>query len=95
MTVRGAVAPDALGFALMHEHLYLDLRPNHPPDQPPNHAIDAGLDDAGAVWDAPLSLSNPPSRAARAARSGQLRPERRRTPPSPKSRVSAILAGRR
>ena len=50
MTVRGAVDPDALGFALMHEHLYLDLRPNHPPDQP--------IDADGADWDAPLDLSN-------------------------------------
>ena len=51
MTVRGAADPDALGFALMHEHLYLDLRPNHPPN--------GGMSDSErADWDAPLDLPN-------------------------------------
>ena len=50
-TVLGAVEPDALGFTLMHEHLYLDLRPNHLPD--------AGSSaDELAVWNAPLGLAN-------------------------------------
>ena len=50
-TVLGTAEPDALGFALMHEHLYLDLRPNHQPDAgSPASAL--------AEWDAPLSLAN-------------------------------------
>jgi predicted metal-dependent phosphotriesterase family hydrolase len=31
MTVRGPVAPDEFGFALMHEHLFIDLRRSHLP----------------------------------------------------------------
>ena len=50
-TVLGIAEPDALGFALMHEHLYLDLRPNHPPD------ADSPASEL-AKWDAPLSLDN-------------------------------------
>ena len=51
MTVLGAVEPDRLGFTLMHEHLYLDLRRNHP--------ADPGLTpDERAVWEAELDLSN-------------------------------------
>ena len=50
-TVLGAVEPDALGFTLMHEHLYLDLRPNHLPD------ADSSADEL-AVWNAPLGLAN-------------------------------------
>ena len=51
MTVLGAVDPDRLGFTLMHEHLYLDLRRNHPtdPDLSP---------DERAVWEADVDLSN-------------------------------------
>ena len=29
VTVAGSVEPDKLGFILMHERLYLDLRRNH------------------------------------------------------------------
>ncbi len=51
MTVLGAVEPDRLGFTLMHEHLYLDLRRNHP--------IDPNLTpDERAVWEADVDLSN-------------------------------------
>ena len=50
-TVLGTAEPDALGFALMHEHLYLDLRPNHPPD------ADSPASEL-AKWSAPLSLAN-------------------------------------
>ena len=51
MTVLGAVEPDRLGFTLMHEHLYLDLRKNHP--------IDSDLTPAErAVWEADVDLSN-------------------------------------
>lgn len=51
MTVLGAVEPDRLGFTLMHEHLYLDLRKNHPtdPDLTP---------DERTVWEADVDLSN-------------------------------------
>ena len=51
MTVLGAVEPDRLGFTLMHEHLYLDLRKNHPtdPDLSP---------DERALWEADVDLSN-------------------------------------
>ena len=51
ITVLGAVEPDRLGFTLMHEHLYLDLRRNHlpGPDLSP---------DERAVWEADLDLSN-------------------------------------
>ena len=50
-TVLGTAEPDALGFSLMHEHLYLDLRPNHQPD--------AGSTASElAKWGAPLSLAN-------------------------------------
>lgn len=51
MTVLGAVEPDRLGFTLMHEHLYLDLRRNHPidPDLTP---------DERAMWEADVDLSN-------------------------------------
>ena len=56
-TVLGAVEPDALGFTLMHEHLYLDLRPNHPIEGGPD--MDPEMDlDARAVWEAELDLSN-------------------------------------
>lgn len=51
MTVAGAVEPGELGFTLMHEHLYLDLRKNHWPD-PDSTATE--LD----AWFAPLQLSN-------------------------------------
>ena len=51
MTVSGPVEPDQLGFTLMHEHLYLDLRKNHMPD-PDTTATQ--LD----AWFAPLRLSN-------------------------------------
>ena len=51
MTVLGAVEPDRLGFTLMHEHLYLDLRRNHLPDPGLAHA-------ERAVWEADLDLSN-------------------------------------
>ena len=51
ITVLGPIDPDAVGFTLMHEHLYLDLRRNHPPD--------AGLTETELdQWNAPLSLSN-------------------------------------
>ena len=51
MTALGAVEPDTLGFTLMHEHLYLDLRPSHP--------MDAGMSAAErAAWEAALDLSN-------------------------------------
>ena len=51
ITVLGAVEPDRLGFTLMHEHLYLDLRRNHlpGPDLPP---------DERAMWEADLDLPN-------------------------------------
>ena len=65
MTVLGAVEPDALGFTLMHEHLYLDLRPNHPIEGGPIGEgmgapdMDPGMEmDARAVWEAELDLSN-------------------------------------
>ncbi len=51
MTVLGPVEPDRLGFTLMHEHLYLDLRKNHWPDPT---AAATELD----CWFAPLQLSN-------------------------------------
>lgn len=51
ITVRGAIEPEDLGFTLMHEHLYLDLRKNHLPD---SDASDAER----AVWQEPLGLSN-------------------------------------
>ena len=51
MTVAGPVEPDQLGFTLMHEHLYLDLRKNHWP-APDSTATQ--LD----TWFAPLQLSN-------------------------------------
>ena len=51
LTVAGLVEPDQLGFTLMHEHLYLDLRKNHWPD-PDSTATE--LD----AWFAPLQLSN-------------------------------------
>ncbi len=51
MTVLGAVEPDRLGFTLMHEHLYLDLRKNHLPDPDLTPA-------ERAVWEADLDLSN-------------------------------------
>ncbi len=51
MTVAGPVEPDRLGFTLMHEHLYLDLRKNHWPD-PDSTATQ--LD----AWFTPLQLSN-------------------------------------
>ena len=51
MTVAGPVEPDQLGFTLMHEHLYLDLRKNHWPD-PDSTATE--LDS----WFTPLDLSN-------------------------------------
>ena len=51
MTVTGPLEPDQLGFTLMHEHLYLDLRKNHWPD-PDSTATQ--LD----AWFAPLQLSN-------------------------------------
>lgn len=51
MTVSGPVEPDRLGFTLMHEHLYLDLRKNHWPD-PDSTATQ--LD----AWFEPLQLSN-------------------------------------
>ncbi len=47
-TVLGDLDPGELGFTLMHEHLYLDLRPNH---RPP-------ADERRAVWEAPLELAN-------------------------------------
>ena len=51
MTVLGAVEPDRLGFTLMHEHLYLDLRKNHLPDP--------GLTPTErAVWESEVNLSN-------------------------------------
>ena len=51
ITVLGAVEPDRLGFTLMHEHLYLDLRKNHLPD-PDLAPVER------AVWEADLDLSN-------------------------------------
>ena len=51
VTVLGAVEPDRLGFTLMHEHLYLDLRKNHLPDPELTPA-------ERAVWEADLDLSN-------------------------------------
>lgn len=51
LTVSGPIQPDQLGFTLMHEHLYLDLRKNHWPD-PDSTATE--LD----AWFAPLQLSN-------------------------------------
>ena len=51
MTVQGAVDPDRLGFTLMHEHLYLDLRKNHLPD--PSLAPTER-----AVWESEVNLSN-------------------------------------
>ncbi len=51
ITVLGPVDPDHLGFTLMHEHLYLDLRRNHPtdPDLTPEER---------ALWEAEVDLSN-------------------------------------
>ena len=51
MTVSGPVEPDQLGFTLMHEHLYLDLRKNHWPSE---DSTATQLD----AWFAPLQLSN-------------------------------------
>ena len=51
MTVSGPVEPDQLGFTLMHEHLYLDLRKNHWPGE---DSTATQLD----AWFAPLQLSN-------------------------------------
>ena len=51
MTALGAVEPDRLGFTLMHEHLYLDLRKNHLPDPD----LTPG---ERAMWEADLDLSN-------------------------------------
>ena len=51
MTVAGPLEPDQLGFTLMHEHLYLDLRKNHWPDA---DSTATELDS----WFAPLQLSN-------------------------------------
>ena len=51
MTVAGPIEPDQLGFTLMHEHLYLDLRKNHWPDP---DAPATELDQ----WFAPLQISN-------------------------------------
>ena len=47
----GAVEPDRLGFTLMHEHLYLDLRKNHP-------AEPGLMPDERATWEADVDLSN-------------------------------------
>ena len=51
ITVSGPIQPDQLGFTLMHEHLYLDLRKNHWP------APDSTATQLDA-WFAPLQLSN-------------------------------------
>ena len=51
MTVAGPIYPGDLGATIMHEHLFIDLRPTH---QPPPDATATEV----AVWQAPLSLSN-------------------------------------
>ena len=51
LTVSGPIEPDQLGFTLMHEHLYLDLRKNH---WPVPESTATQLDQ----WFAPLQLSN-------------------------------------
>ena len=51
ITVLGETEPAQAGFTLMHEHLYLDLRRNHPPD--------SGLSEAElAAWNADLDMAN-------------------------------------
>lgn len=67
MTVQGPITPDELGFTLMHEHLFIDLRRGHLPH--PLHVIVPGREQPIAttedfpatelaVWEAPLTISN-------------------------------------
>jgi phosphotriesterase-related protein len=67
MTVRGPIAPDELGFTLMHEHLFIDLRRFHLP-----HPLDVTVPGRSqpvattedfpatelAMWEAPLTTEN-------------------------------------
>jgi phosphotriesterase-related protein len=67
MTVRGPKAPDELGFILMHEHLFIDLRRGHLPhplevtvpgrSQPIATSEDFPATEL-AIWEAPLTISN-------------------------------------
>jgi phosphotriesterase-related protein len=67
MTVRGPIAPDELGFTLMHEHLFIDLRRFHLPhprditvpgrSQPVVTSDDFPATEL-ATWEAPLSINN-------------------------------------
>jgi len=67
MTVLGPVVPNELGFTLMHEHLFIDLRRFHLP-HPRNVTLlghsqpIATSDDCPAtelaIWEGPLTLSN-------------------------------------
>ena len=67
MAVRGPIAPDELGFTLMHEHLFIDLRRFHLPhpldvavpgrEQPIATTEDFPATEL-AIWEAPLTLSN-------------------------------------
>lgn len=51
MTVKGPIGPDRLGYTIMHEHLFLDLRKWAAPDQ-------SGPVTETAIWDQKLTLDN-------------------------------------
>ena len=67
MTVRGPITPAELGFTLMHEHLFIDLRRFHLPhplkvtvpgrSQPVATTEDFPATELG-IWEAPLTMSN-------------------------------------
>ena len=67
MTVRGPIAPDDLGFTLMHEHLFIDLRRYHLPyardvtvlgrSQPVATTEDFAATEL-ATWEAPVAIGN-------------------------------------
>jgi phosphotriesterase-related protein len=51
MTVRGPIDPDEVGTTIMHEHLFVDLRKSHMPDE--NTPVTDW-----ALWDQPVTLEN-------------------------------------
>jgi phosphotriesterase-related protein len=51
MTVKGPIDPDRLGYTIMHEHLFLDLRKWAAPDE-------SGPVTETAIWDQKLTLEN-------------------------------------
>ena len=56
-TVRGPIAPDALGRTMMHEHLKIDFLAV-PAEQQPSHSLAFQPETFGAAWHAPLQPSN-------------------------------------